>query len=184
VNKGRLKLPRSFPRKNANHRCVGDYWKVRLGLTGRLMNTFTYTLQGAELGNYMFAELYATDRDDIPAGLDEIPADKTLAVWRIGHFSDGPEIDEPTHPAAFTSATLRFRYAIDADSILSLNYIRVYRHDGTANGKWHCVGRADSSLENPVITATVDAPSEANWNMGWFAVTGRMNPLGTTVILR
>ncbi len=184
VNKGRLKLPRSLPRKSELHRCVGDYWAVQYGKTQRLANTFMYTMQGAALNNYMFAELYATDRDDIPAGLDSVKADKTLAVWRIGYFSDGPEIDEPTHPASFSSATLRFRYAVDADSILSLNYIRVYRHDGTANGRWQYVGRANASLDNPVITATVNAPSEANWNMGWFAVTSRMNPLGTAVLLR
>ena len=65
-----------------------------------------------------------------------------------------------------------------------MNYIRVYRHDGTANGKWQCVGRATPSLDNPVVFATVDAPSAANWNMGWFAVMSRMNPIGTSVILR
>ena len=184
VNKGRLKLPRSFPRKNNDNHCVGDYWKVRLGLTGRLMNTFTYTLEGAELNNYMFAELYATDRDDIPAGLDGIGADKTLAVWRIGHFSDGPEIDEPTHPASFTSATLRFRYCTDPNLLDGLVVLRVYRHDGTANGGWKCVGRTNPSMSNPVIYATVDTPSEANWNLGWFAVTGRTKPFGTTFIFK
>ena len=186
VNKGRLKLPRSLPRKSASHRCVGDYWALATNKypTNRLANTFTYTMAGAELNNYMFAELYATDRDDIPVGLDGIGADRTLAVWRIGHFSDGPEIDEPTHPAAFTSASLRFRYSTDTNLLDGLTVLRVYRHDGTANGSWKCVGRANPSTDNPVISATVDAPSEANWNMGWFAITGRIKPLGTSFILR
>ena len=130
----------------------------------------------------MFAELYATDRDDIPAGLDSIGADKVLSVWRIGHFSDGPEIDEPEHPAEFTSATLRFRYA--TDGIAELNYMRVYRHDGTADGEWKYVGRANASATNPLISAKVSAPSAGNWNMGWFAVTGRINPMGMTVIIK
>ena len=183
VNKGRLKLPRSLPRKSASHRCVGDYWAVQFGATNRLANTFMYTMVGAELNNYMFAELYAADRDDIPAGLDSIGADRTLAVWRIGHFSDGPEVDEPTHPAAFTSAQLRFRYSTDSNLLDGLTVLRVYRHDGTANGSWRCVGRAKPSTESPVIWATVHEPSEANWNMGWFAVTGRIDPLGMTVII-
>ena len=182
VNKGRLKLPRSFPRKNANHRCVGDYWKVRLGLTGRLMNTFTYTLQGAELGNYMFAELYATDRDDIPAGLGEVGMDKTVAVWRIGHFSDGPEVEEPEHPAAFTSASIRFRYC--PNGIEDFTRVYVLRHDGTADGKWQKIGQAAPSTNNPVVVSRSFTPSSENWNMGWFAIAGRMNPVGTAVILR
>ena len=183
MNKGRLKLPRSLPRKSASHRCVGDYWALEYGKANRLANTFMYAMEGAELNNYMFAELYATDRDDIPAGLDSIGADKTLAVWRIGHFSDGPEVDEPTHPAAFTSAQLRFRYSTSSNLLDGLTVLRVYRHDGTANGSWRCVGRAKPSTERPVIWATVHEPSEANWNMGWFAVTGRIDPLGMTVII-
>lgn len=182
VNKGRLKLPRSLPRKTASYNCVGDYWALDTSRQYRLANTFTYTLAGATLNNYMFAELYATDRDDIPAGLDSIGADKVLSVWRIGHFSDGPEIDEPEHPAEFTSATLRFRYA--TDGIAGLNYMRVYRHDGTASGEWQCVGRADVSATNPLISAKISAPSTGNWNMGWFAITGRINPMGMTVIIK
>ena len=186
VNKGRLKLPRSLPRKSSSHRCVGDYWALNTNKNPatRLANTFLYTMVGAELNNYMFSELYATDRDDIPAGLDAIGADRTLAVWRIGHFSDGPEIDEPTHPAAFTSASLRFRYSTNSNLLDGLTVLRVYRHDGTANGRWKCVGRAEPSTSNPVISATVDAPSEANWNMGWFAIVGRVNPFGTSIIFR
>ena len=105
-------------------------------------------------------------------------------MWRIGHFSDGPEIDEPTHPAAFTSASLRFRYSTNSNLLDGLTVLRVYRHDGTANGRWKCVGRAEPSTSNPVISATVDAPSEANWNMGWFAIVGRVNPFGTSIIFR
>ncbi|MBR2838058.1 MAG: hypothetical protein IKE55_04720 [Kiritimatiellae bacterium] len=148
VNKGRLKLPRSLPRKSANHRCVGDYWALQYGKSLRLANTFMYTMEGAELNNYMFAELYAVDRDDIPAGLDELDMKRTLAVWRIGHFSDGPEVDEPEHPAAFSSASLRFRYCADPGLLDGVDFVRVYRHDGTANGEWKCVGRARVSTSN------------------------------------
>ena len=182
VNKGRLKLPRSLPRQNASHHCVGDYWAVRSGLTGRLMNTFIYTLEGAETNNYMFAELYATDRDDIPAGLGEVGMDKTVAVWRIGHFSDGPEVEEPEHPAAFTSASIRFRYC--PNGIEDFKSVYVLRHDGTADGKWQKIGRADPSTNNPVVVSKSFTPSSENWNMGWFAIAGRINPYGTAVILR
>ena len=182
VNKGRLKLPRSLPRQNSSHHCVGDYWAVRGGLTGRLMNTFIYTFDGAELNNYVFAELYATDRDDIPAGLDEVGIDKTVAVWRIGHFSDGPEVEEPEHPAAFTSASIRFRYC--PNGIEDFTSVYILRHDGTADGRWQKIGRAAPSTNNPVVVSRSFSPSSENWNMGWFAIAGRMNPIGTAVILR
>ena len=185
VNKGRLKLPRSLPRKSANHRCVGDYWKLSPSKAKRLMNTFNYTLTGAETNNYMFAELYAADRDDIPTGLDSFNPVKTLAVWRIGHFSDGPEVDEPTHPASFTSATFRFRYC--PTGLDDVNYLYVFHHDGTANGRWRSVAHTSTSnisIDSPIIDCGLGAPSEANWNMGWFAIIGRAQPFGTTFLIR
>ena len=45
VNKGRLKLPRCLPRKEANFRCVGDHWDLDYSSgtswSNRLANTFT-----------------------------------------------------------------------------------------------------------------------------------------------
>ena len=52
---------------------------------------------------------------------------------------------------------------------------------GKEHGEWKCVGRARVSTSNPVVFATVDAPSEANWNMGWFAVAGRSSSIGTLI---
>ena len=192
VNKGRLKLPRSLPRKTADYRCVGDYWSLDYsgdapadaGLRSRLCNTFTCTFSGAALSNFIFAELYATDRDDIPAGLDGVGSQKIVSVWRIGLFDDGPEADDPTHPSAFTSARIHFKYPNVGDDLDDMAAVCVYRHDGTADGKWRLVGRAAPSTSWPVVPAEVAAPSAANWNMGWFAITGRTKPFGSTLSIR
>ncbi len=182
VNKGRLKLPRCLPRKKTSHNCVGDYSAMSLTKAYRLANSFTYTLVGASLNNYMFAELYAADRSDIPTGLNGLGANRIVSVYRIGHFSDGPEADEPTHPETFTSATVRFRYPTDVLNDVGL--LCVYRHDGTANGRWRLVGKALPSSDDPRIETGSFAPSTANWNLGWFAVVGRKAPFGTTFIMR
>lgn len=184
VNKGRLKLPRSLPTASGR-KCVGDKWDANVDAQSpyrRLSNTFNYTFTGATLGNYVFSELYATDRDDIPAGLDTIGAHKVIAVWRIGHFSDGPDVDEPTHPASFTTANLKFKYS--PDGLDGINYAYVYRHDGTVNGKWtRCSKSVGVNTAMPIISTTSFAPSSANWNAGWFAIVGRKYQFGTTIIV-
>ena len=131
----------------------------------------------------MFSELYAIDRDDIPAGLDEIGAEKIIAVWRIGYFSDGPEIDEPTNPSPFTSAKLKFKYS--PEGLDGLRNVYVYRHDGTANGKWRRAGaRATPSKTMPVVSTRDFNSSSENWNLGWFAIVGRKQPFGSVMVLR
>ena len=189
VNKGRLKLPRCLPRKTANYRCSGDCYDLNYAnetstgtTSNRLANTFTCVFQGAALNNFVFSELYAPDRSDIPAGLDALGADRTISVWRIGLFADGPEIDDPVSPETFTSAKIHFRFP--NDNLDGLAVMCVYRHDGTANGEWRLVGRAKVRKGWPVVPARVLAPSDANWNLGWFAVVGRVNPFGNTLIVR
>lgn len=188
VNKGRLKLPRCLPRKEANFRCVGDHWDLDYSSgtswSNRLANTFTTVFTGAELNNFIFAELYATDRDDIPAGLDGIGADKVISVWRAGLFDDGPEADEPTHPSSFTSAQIHFKYPNVGDDLDGMARVCVYRHDGTVGGKWQLAGRAKPSTRLPVVGATVSAPSTENWNMGWFAIVAREKPFGASFTIR
>lgn len=190
VNKGRLRLPRSLPRKTNNAFCVGDCWTLNYAAvasaavtSNRLANTFSATFTGAGTGNYIFADLYATDRDDIPAGIDDIHPDQVISVWRIGLFNDGPENDEPSTPSSFTSADLRFR--IPGDVAAGIGKLYILRHDGTANGKWKIVGRAKNpDVKWPVIQAKVAEPSSANWNVGWFAVIEHEAPFGTILVVR
>ena len=190
VNKGRLRLPRSWPRKSNAAFCVGDHYSLDYSATpggnvasNRLANTFSATFAGASTGNYIFADLYATDRDDIPAGLDEIRPDRVISVWHIGLFDDGPEIDEPSTPSAFTSAELCLR--IPGDAVSGAEKLYVARHDGTSGGKWTIVGRlVDPNPKWPVIPARVSAPSAATWNLGWFAVIDRSTPFNTLLYIR
>ncbi len=190
VNKGRLRLPRSWPRKTNSAFCVGDCYSLDYSqvannavASNRLANTFSATFTGAGTGNYIFADLYATDRDDIPAGLDAIRPDRVISVWRIGLFDDGPDADEPENPSSFTSADLRFR--IPGDEVAGAEKLYVAYHDGTANGKWTTIGRlANPDPKWPVVPAHVDAPSSADWNLGWFAVIDRSTPFSTTIYVR
>ena len=186
VNKGRLKLPRCLPRKEAKYRCTGDCFDLDYSnalQTNRLANTFTTVFTGAALNNYVFSELYATDRSDIPAGLSAaVGVGNPISIWRIGLFNDGPAIDEPVSPSAFTSAKIHFR--LPTDVLDDISYLYVYRHDGTSGGKWKIVGHTMPSKSWPVVPATVSSPSSANWNMGWFAIVGRKVPLGTAIHLK
>ena len=186
VNKGLLKMPRSLSRKTSNYDSVGDYAVDRC----RFVNTFKYTFDAtakAATGTYVWSELYATDRDDIPSGLPSGGGIHPTAVWRIGYFdsSAGPAVDEPTKEQAqmFASVKLRFHYTPELARIDDVCRVLVYRHDGTANGRWQIVGAAAPSESSPYVETAALAPGDGTWNIGWLAIVGR-EPVGTKVIIR
>ena len=180
VNKGRLIYPRAQNCSGSSHPTIGDY-PNRAEPT--VMNSFRYTLVTKPSGTYYnFAELYAPDRTDIPAGLPLYSSHDVVAgVWRFGLSSEsGADID-PT-PISFGGMRLMFRYdwrGMDAEN----QSLYVYRHDGSAGGSWTRIGKAEiSSTANTVTTDAFDASSET-WNAGWFAVVAQ-RPSGMTVIVR
>ena len=186
VNKGLLKMPRSLARLTANYSSVGDH---PVGCY-RFANTFNYTFDStakSKTGTYVWSELYAADRDDIPAGLPTGLRSRCAAIWRIGYFdsSAGPEVDEPTKSQAqsFTSVTLKFRYTPEVAVDENVRRMKIYRHDGSANGRWTLVGTAEPSVSSPLITTSSLAPVDATWNMGWFAIVGS-GQVGTAISLR
>ena len=181
VNKGRLIYPRAqnCAANQATHPTIGDY-PTRSSPT--VMNSFRYGLATKPNATYYtFAELYAPDRTDIPAGLPLRARDVVAGVWRFGLSSETGADIEPT-PISFGGMRLTFRYdwrGMDAEK----QSLYVYRHDGSAGGSWTRVGKAEiSSTENTITTDSFDASSET-WNAGWFAVVAQ-SPSGMTVIVR
>ena len=181
VNKGRLIYPRAQNCSNTSHPTIGDY-PNRSSAT--VMNSFRYTLDKPypEGTYYNFAELYAPDRTDIPAGLPLYSSHDVVAgVWRFG-LSSETGVDIAPTPVSFTGMSITFRYdwrGMDAEK----QSLYVYRHDGSANGSWTRVGKAEiSSTANTITTDSFDASSET-WNAGWFAVVAQ-RPSGMTVIVR
>ena len=191
ANKGRLKLPRSIARKAENHVTVGDN---PTRTVPRLVNSFVYTLTLdseaiSKIGTYMFSELYSVDRTDIPAGLPTGSRVHHSAVWRIGHFNSSatPDVEDTAltndHKADFSTLKVKFRYDPALAEIDDVCYIKVYRHDGTANGGWRCVGKAVPSVDSPFVETAEFAPSSELWNGGWFAIVGTPR-VGTVMVLR
>jgi hypothetical protein len=180
VNKGRLIYPRAQNCSNTSHPTIGDY-PNRSSAT--VMNSFRYTLDKPypEGTYYNFAELYAPDRTDIPAGLPLYSSHDVVAgVWRFG-LSSETGVDIAPTPVSFTGMSITFRY--DWREMLEGQSVYVYRHDGSANGSWTRIGKAEiSSTANTITTDSFDASSET-WNAGWFAVVAQ-SPSGTTVIFR
>ncbi len=176
---GRLVYPRAQNCSGASHPTIGDY-PTRVAPT--VMNSFRYTLDKPrpEGTYYNFAELYAPDREYIPHGLPVRGRDVVAGVWRFGLSSaTGPDIDP--EPVTFTGMNLTFRY--DWREMREGQSVYVYRHDGSANGAWTRVGKAElSSVDNVITTDKFDASSEA-WNAGWFAVVAQ-NLGGATIIIR
>ena len=95
--------------------------------------------------------------------------------------SDEPFVCYRPDPVTFTGMSLTFRY--DWREMREGQSVCIYRHDGSANGAWTRVGKAElSSVDNVITTDKFDASSET-WNAGWFAVVAQ-NPGGATIIVR
>ena len=183
VNKGRLIMPRSLPRLAKNHATIGDYPTLS---NPRLVNSFRYDFDKDAMeatGTYVYSELYAADRTDIPSGLPSGDKVHVAAVWRIGYFDEnsGPAAAAPT-AEPYSSVKLKFHYDPELPELGGVERIHVYRHDGTANGRWQIVGSDDGSSAPYVETRTLSGV-DAGWNVGWFAIVGEMRP-GALIILR
>lgn len=166
VNKGRIVYPRAQNCKanESSHPTVGDY-PSRIEPTA--MNSFCYTVDTPPNEQYYnFAELYAVDRNDIPAGLPVIGNDVVAGVWRIGLSSAKGDVPKPI---SFNGMSITFRY--DWRDMREGQNVVVYRHDGSPSGVWKRISdkTAISSVNNTVSTRSFNASAET-WNVGWFAV--------------
>ena len=190
INRGRL----TYPCRNGSYRMLGDYYS-RSG-DPVYMNGVAFTFDSTKSG-YLIGQLYATDRDDIPAGL---PADdaaaKTLrlGVWRAT-VNKNFELNEVSKANAGTiaSAAVRIRYdnyrlnaLKDAEGNLPDGLrVTVYRHDGTPSGTWVKAGSAmalAAEADNHVVGGDL-VKSEGDWNLGFFAVVAEPKK-GTNIIIR
>ena len=189
INKGLLRFPRSLARKAKSYNTVGDYPVNAC----RFVNTFQYTFDTDTMNNtgtYVFSELYATDRDDIPAGLPTGKGIHHSAVWRIGHFnaSATPDVDDEDltadHKQNFTSLKLKFHYDPALAEIEDVRHVKVYRCTDSVNGGWTCVASITApDSASPYIETVEMAPSSELWNGGWFAIVGTPR-VGTVMVVR
>ena len=190
VNKGKLKFQRSLPRRADNHRQIGI--KPDHG-SPLMVNGFQYTFDSATmntLGTYVFSELYAVDRSDIPAGLPTGKGIHHAAVYRVGHFNETatPEVDDgdlrDSHKQNFSTLKLKFHYDPALAEIEDVRHVKVYRCTDSVKGGWTCVASITApDPSSPYIETVEMAPSSELWNGGWFAVVGTPR-VGTVMVLR
>ena len=190
VNKGKLKFQRSLPRRVTNHKQVGI--KPDNG-SPLMVNGFQYTFDSATmntLGTYVFAELYATDRSDIPVGLPKGKGIHHLAVYRVGHFNEtatpdvGDEDLTDGHKAGFGSLKLKFHYDPTIVSSLGEKHkICIYRCVDSVNGGWQRVGSVAPDASSPFAETREFGPGSELWNAGWFAVVAEPNRY-TSIVIR
>ena len=181
-NKGRLRMPHLHEvYGTSNSRCVGDY--AAYAGDPRLVNSFRFTLSGIKAqSKFVWADLYAPDRSDIPTGLaSRTELGKALAIYRVGFFKEGHKLGEPVTPVGFDSGTMKFHYSPEESE--EYPRVRVYHHDGTESGSWRLIGSTAVSAESPFVETTTFRSSAAHWNFGWFAVVSD-RPRGTVLSVR
>ena len=194
VGKGRLRYPARY-HGSGTARIVGDC-ATRAISTGNLplVNSFGVTFPTTDVqllaNRAIYADLYASDRVDIPAGLPEAyPGGTALGVWHMALSSDVTEPKSNKKVTDFGSADILLHY--DRAKLVQLKQNGAWPgdlqlafcvHDGTAAGGWRTVARVQPSDDSPFIAGQV-AESTDTWNLGWFAVVP-VRLAGTMVIFR
>lgn len=167
VNKGRLRYPRTYTTGAAvtQSACYGDW---RTLTTPSLVNSLKLEVTLSSSGSfYVYGELYAPDRSDIPAGLPT--GTKTVGIWRMRITSS--ESPDGT-PKAFVSVLPTFRY--DHTQVKVHESLGLYRYNGSA---WVKVGSGTPDGTS-LISASAPLPP-VNGEVGWFAVLTQ--PRGTLI---
>lgn len=192
VNGARLRYPARFHSRGTS-RIVGDFGGRAVSEANLpLVNSFGVSFATEDdtfLANrYLYADLYASDRSDIPAGLPEAyPGAAPLGVW---HAALSGNAMEPTakNKTAFGSAALLVHYDGAAFAKLKKNgkwpgnlRLVLLVHDGTSEGRWRKAAYIDPS-DSPFISGTV-SESQDVWNLGWFAVVP-VKFQGTCIVFR
>lgn len=188
INKGRL----TYPCRNGTYLTMGDYY----GYREKPVYVNSFSVSFTDLNGKLIGQLYATDRDDIPAGLpvDDEKATKRLGVWRAAVRSTYAFEDfETASKGSFTKALVNVRY--DQFRLNALKNgegdfaegqkIAFYVHDGTEMGSWRKVTTvlaSEAESTDYVISGEI-LPSTAEWNMGFFAVVAERSS-GTCLLLR
>ena len=186
VNKGRLAYPRRD--NDAGVRFVGDYARLSSSTNPKYVNSMRILVKdgsGAEVtGSRRYkVEMYASDRDDIPAGLVEDASHSCrLGVWR-GNCS----------LTSFAKADVTIRYdhwllsklKNKQGNIPSETRICLYRHDGTSGGSWKLVSSTslgEAEANGHLIRGEFAKSSDSSYNLGWFAAAAKC-PNGTVIIV-
>jgi hypothetical protein len=190
TNKGRLIMPRSLPRIAKSHATIGDYPTLP---DPRLVNSFRYDFDKNTMdttGSYVFSELYAVDRSDIPSGLPTGKGIHHAAVYRVGHFNETatPDVDDEdltdSHKQNFETLKLKFHYDPRiVESLSDKHMIRVYRCVNSKNGGWQRIGSVVPNASSPFAETREFGPSSELWNAGWFAIVAEPKKC-TAIIIR
>ena len=194
VGKGRLRYPARY-HGSGTARIVGDCATRAISTENLpLVNSFGVTFPTTDdqlLANRaIYADLYASDRTDMPAGLPEAyPGATALGVWHMALSSDVTEPKSNKKVTGFGSADILLHY--DRVKLMNLKkngawpgdlQLAFCVHDGTAAGGWRTVACVQPSDDSPFIAGQV-AESTDTWNLGWFAVVP-VRLAGTMVIFR
>lgn len=158
VNKGRLRYPRTYtPSAAVTHSaCYGDWRTLTTPSLGNSLKLEVTLIASGQF--FVYGELYAPDRSDIPAGLPE--GQKAIGIWRM-HITTDESPDGPSR--AFVSVRPTFRY--DHTQVKAHEAIGLYRHNGST---WVRVG--SGSLDGTSLISSSEPLPPVDGKVGWFAV--------------
>ena len=178
INKGRLLYPNM---DGELIRFVGEYSRLTDAFKPKLVNAMKIILKDAndtEVTDHrrFNIAMYAPDRTDIPAGLVEDDAtNRRLGIWK-GHVTSNASGKFTTADATIRYDHWRLGELMNAQGAPSNVQICLYKHDGTANGKWKRVASysaADAAANEYRINGEISNEVSSKHDIGWFAVVAK-----------
>lgn len=184
INKGRLIYPNM---DGELLRFVGEYSRLTDEYQPKFVNAMKIILKdstGVELPDEKAyhrrfnVAMYAPDRTDIPAGLVEDDAkNRRLGIWK------GNVTGNASGKFATAYATIRYdqwrlgELTAGAGNDPAGLEVRLYKHDGTAGGRWKKVSSysaADAATNGYRISGDISNEVSGNkHNIAWFAVVAK-----------
>ena len=173
-------------------RFVGEYSRLNDTYTPKLVNAMKIILKDAnesEVTDHrrFNVAMYAPDRTDIPDGLVEDGGkNRRLGIWK------GNVTSAASGKFATAHATIRYdQWRLGELKDGAGNYpvgleVRLYKHDGTAGGRWKKVASysaAEAEANEYRISGEISTEVFGTHNLGWFAVVAKAAK-GTLISLK
>ena len=188
INKGRLIYPNM---DGELIRFVGEYSRLNDTYTPKLVNAMKIILKDAnenEVTDHrrFNVSMYAPDRTDIPAGLVEDDAkNRRLGIWK-GNVTSTASGKFATAHATIRYDQWRLAELMDSQGEPTNFQICLYKHDGSANGKWKKVASysaTEAATNEYRISGEISNEVSGKHNLGWFAVVAKAAK-GTRITIR
>ena len=182
-NGGRLCYPHTIAVPASGEVTIGDNNDRTVP---ELVNSFHVKLTELSANYYLFANLYASDRTEIPSFPALGAKDVALGFWNMGYASGSQFAKDTTTAKSFQTAEVTIRHATDFVPARKLKNYEIVAYHCHEDGDWTEVARKPFDLTNPRITleGLKRDTSGTCYNIGWIVLVAECHDPGLMLLLK